>query len=342
MSRSNIEGSSPQLNLRLSPDRKYPPYKTELCPPLCCKCCCNICVCCCCHCCSCCCCCDPCLNFDYSSSSPYAKKKEEEEEKEEEEKLKNSQNLDEKNKYQMNQPLKKEEPNSYIKKLIPYEQKQFNDFLKKLSEIESKIEDAKISLAINPDFNCEDAFRLFESNDKGFLTKDDLKEGLNLIGIYPTGKKLKLLLKRFDLDKKGFINYADFFDIVVPFEKNHRSRVESRPPRSCCPCRSPEVFSNQTIYYLNNLFNLILDFENEINDDRKLLATVRLRLNNLFGLFDKNGKGYFDYDEMMEYFCDNGMLDNCREADLLFIRLDKNRNGKIDYFEVEDELQTIY
>ena len=45
---------------------------------------------------------------------------------------------------------------------------------------------------------------------------------------------------------------------------------------------------------------------------------------------------------MMEYFCDNGMLDNCREADLLFIRLDKNRNGKIDYFEVEDELQTIY
>ena len=82
MSRSNIEGSSPQLNLRLSPDRKYPPYKTELCPPLCCKCCCNICVCCCCHCCSCCCCCDPCLNFDYSSTSPYAKKNEEEEEEE--------------------------------------------------------------------------------------------------------------------------------------------------------------------------------------------------------------------------------------------------------------------
>ena len=29
-------------------------------------------------------------------------------------------------------------------------------------------------------------------------------------------------------------------------------------------------------------------------------------------------------------------------VDLLFIRLDKNRNGKIDFPEVEDELQTLY
>ena len=44
----------------------------------------------------------------------------------------------------------------------------------------------------------------------------------------------------------------------------------------------------------------------------------------------------------MENFYNNGMLDNNRGADLLFIRLDKNRNGKIDFPEVEDELQTLY
>ena len=106
MSLSNNKDSSAKLSLRLSPDRKYPPYKTSLCPPLCCKCCCNVCVCCCCHCCSCCCCCDPCLNFDYSSSSPLEKKNEEKEDN-----LKYSKNLeDEENKYQMKQPLKEEEP----------------------------------------------------------------------------------------------------------------------------------------------------------------------------------------------------------------------------------------
>jgi Ca2+-binding EF-hand superfamily protein len=223
-----------------------------------------------------------------------------------------------------------------------YEQNQFNDFLRKLMDVESKIEDAKISLAINPDFNCEDAFRLFETNDKGFLDKDDIKEGLNLLCIFPTDKELNLLMKRFDLQKNGFLNYGDFFDMVVPFEKNYRQRIENRPPRSCCPCRSPEIFSNKTIYYLKNLFNLLINSEYAINNDRRLLGTLRLKLHDIFGLLDQDGKGYFDNKEMMEYFDNNGLLDNNRDADLLFIRLDKNRNGKIDYPEVEDELQTLY
>ena len=93
---------------------------------------------------------------------------------------------------------------------------------------------------------------------------------------------------------------------------------------------------------MKNLFNLIIDFENEINDDRKLLGTVRIRLNYLFGLLDQNEKGFFDNNEMMEYLANNEILENTRDADLLFIRLDKNRNGKIEFFEVEDELQTLY
>ena len=41
-------------------------------------------------------------------------------------------------------------------------------------EIESKIEGAKINLAQNPDFNCDDAFVLFESNNKGYLDENDI------------------------------------------------------------------------------------------------------------------------------------------------------------------------
>ena len=337
MSYPNSSHVSQNLSLRLSPERKYPPTKTTICPP---KCpnylydCCDCFCCSCCH----CCCCNPCclhLHFDYSSPSPKEKKPSEEN-------LKKSENIMEN---QINEvPKEEKEPKENINEYnnLNYEQNQFNDFLGKLMEIESKIEDAKISLAINPDFNCEDAFRLFELNDKGFLDKNDIKEGLNLICIFPTQKELNLLMKRFDLQKNGFLNYADFFDMVVPFEKSYRQRVESRPPRSCCPCRSPEVFSNKTIYYLKNLFNLIINFENEINNYRRNLGTLRLKLNDIFALLDKDGKGFFENKEMMEYFDNNGLLQNIRDADLLFIRLDKNRNGKIDFPEVEDELQTLY
>ena len=102
-----------------------------------------------------------------------------------------------------------------------YEENQFNDFLRKLMITESQIEDAKVSLALRPDFNCEDAFRIFELNGRGFIDECDLKCGLNLIGIFPTDHEVRLLMKRFDLQKQGVLNYADFFDMLVPFEKEY-------------------------------------------------------------------------------------------------------------------------
>ena len=338
-----IQRVSQNLSLRLSPERKYRPNnniqsnstKTNYSPIQCCK---YFCCCCCryhyVYCCNPCCCCHCCtLNYDYNKldSSDQLNPQDKNDNI-------NSSELMGSTKNQTNPNPTLQKQNTYF----TYEQNQFNDFLRKLMEVESKIEDAKINLANNPDFNCEDAFRLFETNDKGYLDENDIKCGLNLIGINPTNQEVRMLMKRFDLQKNGYINYADFFDIVVPFEKNYRTRVEYRSPNSCCPCRSPEVFSKKTVDELRELFNLIINCENEINNMRKLFGTLRLNLRDIFGLLDKNRCGYFSNDELMEYLGNNGILSSNRDADLLFIRLDKNRNGKIDFPEVEDEIQTVY
>ena len=253
------------------------------------------------------------------------------------------QNPNEEQQNEINEPPKEnQEEEKKMNEYANYEQNQFNEFMKKLMLIESQVEDAKLELAKNPDFNCEDAFRLFETNYKGYLDINDIKSGLNLIGLNPTEKELNLLMKRFDIQKNGFINYADFFDMVVPFEKNIRELVEKRRPSTVCPIRSPKIFKEKTIADLKNLFELLIKSEDDINNDRKTLGTLRLKLKDIFGLLDKDGKGYFDVEEMVVYLANNGLLDNNRDADLLFIRLDKNRNGKIDYPEVEDELQTLY
>ncbi len=223
-----------------------------------------------------------------------------------------------------------------------YEQRQFNNFLKKLMLIESQIEKIKIDLALNPDFNCEDAFRIFELDGRGYLDKDDLKYGLNLIGIFPTDQELRLLMKRFDLQKQGGINYADFFDIVVPFEKEYRTMVEERMPNSCCACRCLDVFSFNTVSTLKDLFNYIINSENEINDLRRNFGSLRLKLKDIFGLLDYLRRGYFTNSDLIVYLQKECLMGNNKDADLLFIRLDKNRNGKIDYREVEDEVQTLY
>ena len=324
---------SRNLSLRLSPERKYGPEITS-CPSCCC------CPCKCCYSCHCC----PCTCFLHSPSKlrcsdPF---------------IESSTLNSLKNKYFQkstdfigstnlgtNQSANVTK-NTFLNNYNAYEKEQFNDFLKKLMSVESEIERVKIDLSINPDFNCEDAFRIFELDARGFLDKEDLKYGLNLLNVYPTDIELRLLLKRFDLLKQGVINYADFFDIIVPFEKENRSSVEQRLPRSCCPCRSIDVFSFGTINTLKNLFNLIINAENQINNMRRTMGTLRMKLRDVFGMIDFMRRGYFDNGDLLEYLKKEGILFNDKDADLLFIRLDKNRNGKIDYKEIEDELQTLY
>ena len=54
-----------------------------------------------------------------------------------------------------------------------YEKNQFVDYLKMVMDAESKVERAKIDLALRGDFNVEDAFRVFELDGRGFLTEED-------------------------------------------------------------------------------------------------------------------------------------------------------------------------
>ena len=349
-----IRRISENLSLRLSPERKYNPKK--LCQICCfypCRCC-HICHCCPCKCCYLCHCC-PCRCVTYSplryrssspinSSSPVLNPLK----KTNISTTKSGGFMGSTNYQSYNSPLRNPNTNINLNRSSndynynAYEQKQFNDFLTKLMEIEGQIEKIKIDLALNPDFNCEDAFRLFELDGRGYLDKDDLKYGLNTIGIFPTDQELRLLMKRFDLQNQGGINYADFFDIIVPFEKEYRMMVEDRIPRSCCPCRSPDVFSYRTMSTLKDLFNFIIDAENDINNMRRTFGTLRLKLRDIFGLLDQSRNGYFNNDEFIDYLIKENLLVVNKDADLLFIRLDKNRNGKIDYKEIEDEVQTLY
>ena len=343
--------------------------------------CCNCCSCClCCHCYCCCYCCrNGYLHYDYNSlnssndlNRPYSNRnylneyknneeeKDKENEKKDEEQNEGQQNEEEQNEEEQNEEEQNENINSLSNQgnsktqinqnppipkqntYFSYEQNQFNDFFKKLIDVESKIEDARIKLASNPDFNCEDVFRLFETYSKGYLDENDLKKGLNLIGVNASDQEIKLLMKRFDLQKSGHINFADFFDIIVTFEKNDRDRIEARNPNSKYPYNNKDNLSPNVINGLKELFNLIINSENEINNMRKTFGTLRLNLRDIFGLLDKDNKGNFTIDELVEYLVNNHITDNKRDIDLLFIRLDKNRNGRIDFSEIEDEIQTIY
>ena len=217
-----------------------------------------------------------------------------------------------------------------------------NKYLKNLMDAEKRIEDLKMELAMRDDFNCEDAFRIFEKNNKGFLTNEDLKNGLISLDIYATDSDVRSLMKRYDLNKKGFLNYVDFFDMIVPYEKDFRNLVEDKSPKSCCACKSPDIFMFTTKLFLKNLFKDLIDYENKLNLMKKNYDIINMNLRDIFNSIDISNIGVLTIDNLLGYLDKNGLLDNKKDGNLLFIRFDKNRDGNVDFEEFEDEFKIDY
>ncbi len=54
------------------------------------------------------------------------------------------------------------------------------------------------------------AFLVFDRDKNGFITRDELKSAMQLIGETLKDSDLDLLLKATDIDKDGKINYEEF------------------------------------------------------------------------------------------------------------------------------------
>ena len=225
----------------------------------------------------------------------------------------------------------------------PYQEElgQFVDFLGYLMEVESKIEDMKIELARREDFNFEDIFRIFEVDEKGYIEPEDLKQGLKLLGLDPSDFDIKLLMKRFDLNQQGLLTYSDFFDMVVSFEKRMRNTVQIRPPNSCCPCKSPDVFECDTLIAIKNLFKFIIECERDINQIRAGFDSLRSKYSDVVQFLDYSRRGVINRSDLKLYLTQFNKFTTSKECDLLFIRLDKTRSGEVGIDEIENELMFI-
>jgi Ca2+-binding EF-hand superfamily protein len=228
---------------------------------------------------------------------------------------------------------------------IPHEQPNNNLFLSYINNIityETQIENAKIELSMHNEFNVEDAFRMFELNSRGYITDIDLKYGLSLLDIYTTPNDVKLLMRRLDLKHKGHLTYSDFFDLVTPYEKDYRTMIEHRITNNgifrCS--RGNDVFGIRTTICLQNLLRLVINVENDFERKRiEMSSNIKGMLSDVFRKIDKNGVGSVSDKDMNEYLQYNGMFCSDRENGLVFIRFDRDRDGKVELWELNEEFK---
>ena len=204
--------------------------------------------------------------------------------------------------------------------------------------IEKGIEKGKIELSLCNDFNFENAFLIFDSDCKCFINFDDLKDGFIMLGLEVRDEDLKLLFNRLDPEKCGCINFENFVYFLSPYDRNYRNNMERR---MCNSARGRNFLSYETKLYFKNLLKLIISGEKKLNELREGYENIKNSLEYIFGLIDLSRAGYFSEQDLKNYLIDNGIFIDNKSSCLLFLKLDKNGDGKVDICEIEEEFQKV-
>ena len=97
-------------------------------------------------------------------------------------------------------------------------------------ELEKRLERVKIDLTLRTDFNLIDAFRIFDSEGKGWITPQEVKESLSLFGVFASIDDLNLYFSRYDKDEDGKLRYSEFCDSFLPTDAFHASLLAKKAP----------------------------------------------------------------------------------------------------------------
>ena len=64
-------------------------------------------------------------------------------------------------------------------------------------------------------------------------------------------------MKKYDISNNGLLNFIDFFDMLVPFNKEYRIRMEKKS--QLIITKDSKVFFDTTLFFLKNFFIFIIE-----------------------------------------------------------------------------------
>eukprot|EP00826_Nyctotherus_ovalis_P063104 TRINITY_DN9219_c0_g8_i1.p1 TRINITY_DN9219_c0_g8~~TRINITY_DN9219_c0_g8_i1.p1 ORF type:complete len:530 (+),score=90.34 TRINITY_DN9219_c0_g8_i1:236-1591(+) len=211
-----------------------------------------------------------------------------------------------------NYSYKTDKMNSYIKEIYAYEidsnrdmkaeiktqaqtvsqgavNRQLAEAIKALILIERELEQHKVNLALQSDFNLIDGFRLFDRSGKCYVTLEEFQRALNKLGLKSSGEKLYLRYSRNQDDK---LDYTDFCNMILPKDTNYAYTIHKRHPLK-------GEFSSKTLDAFKTLIEKSIELEEAGEKIRKeLKSNGEFDAYRHFKEVDCKGKGQITLSEV--------------------------------------------
>jgi Ca2+-binding EF-hand superfamily protein len=220
-------------------------------------------------------------------------------------------------------------------RLRPHDEDELVHTLKDLCNNEQDLENAKVALSREPDFNLRDAFDIFDTNRSGRISSAELYSGLNAIGIYATYEEVDLFITRYDGSGDRKLDAREFEAAFLANDAFANSQVARRPsnytPR---PIRRDDCFQPRTANEFASMWRTIIRVENAAELARQRLASrPGFNAYEAFNSLDQNGNGSVSTSELMRIMESRGYFVGFKEANQVLQKFDKNNNGSIGFRE---------
>jgi Ca2+-binding EF-hand superfamily protein len=188
-------------------------------------------------------------------------------------------------------------------------------------------------LSLDYDFNLEDAFRMFDRYDKGYLTAIDLEEGIYALGGNPRPGEVRLLVTEFSAGAYSKLSFADFCDMILP------SGIRRYGAQSLYPADRRSPFRLATKNHLLDLLQLLLDTEKRTEAQRQALQRLpTYTAIDAFAALDQDRDNNLTSSELRYFLESSGLRATERELQALVAGLDRDRDGRVTSREFADAL----
>lgn len=91
---------------------------------------------------------------------------------------------------------------------------------RELIRLEADVDNYRMSVAWQPDFNLLDAFNMLDKAGKGWITANEIMEVLGEHGSFPHKDEVYLFVRRFDRNGDNRLLYSEFCDAFTPYDQN--------------------------------------------------------------------------------------------------------------------------
>jgi Ca2+-binding EF-hand superfamily protein len=205
--------------------------------------------------------------------------------------------------------------------------------------LDKNLDAVRQELSLRADFNLTDAYRMFDTSNKGGITARDLADTLRYLDLHPSTEDLYTWLRRFDQDLDGVLSYKDFCLMFTPRQCEYCTLLKHRPAHNVPPSRRRTVFSLETQALMRKAIALHLQVESSAEAIRQhLVNRPSFSPSEAFAELDIDQNGYVTLDELRLALQSCGKYPTERDLLSLLSRYDRDHDGRVSYSDFIQEV----